>query len=67
MPELIDYVPSSKSLAATVIATADVAETMQRAIRDRFPFVYFDLIVADNPIRVKEIFDGRLQLGLRFG
>lgn len=67
LTELIDYVPGSKSLAATVIAPPDLVETMQRAIRDRFRNVYFDLIVADNPVRVKEVFDGRVQLGLRFG
>ncbi|MDZ4768801.1 MAG: hypothetical protein SGJ24_06700 [Chloroflexota bacterium] len=67
MPELIDLVPSSKSVAATVIATPEIVETMERAIRDRFRFVYFDLVVAIDPVRVKEVFDGRVQLGLRFG
>lgn len=67
MPELIDYIPNSRSLAVTVIATPDVVETMQRAIRDRFRFVYFDLVVAEDMTRVREVFDGRVQLGLRFG
>ncbi len=67
MPELIDYVPNSRSLAATVITPPELVETMQRAIRDRFRYVYFDLIVASDPIRVRETFDGRVQRGLRFG
>ncbi|MCK6580999.1 MAG: hypothetical protein L6Q98_23140 [Anaerolineae bacterium] len=67
LTELIDFIPGSQSLAVTVIAAPDLVETMQRAIRDRFRYVYFDLVVADNPVRVKEVFDGRVQLGLRFG
>ncbi len=67
IPELIDLVPNSKSLAATVIAPPDLIGSMQSAIRDRFVYVYFDLIIADDFVRVEEVFARRVATNLRFG
>ncbi|MBK8027404.1 MAG: hypothetical protein IPK19_39950 [Chloroflexi bacterium] len=65
--DLVDFIPGSQSLAVTVIAPAEMVDTMRRAIAERYRYVYFDLVLADSLVRVKEVFDGRVQLGLRFG
>jgi hypothetical protein len=65
--ELIELIPSSRSLAVTVLAQPDMVDTMRAAVRDRFPNVWFDLIVADDTDRVRAILDARAQAGLRFG
>lgn len=65
--ELIDYIPSTQSLAATVIAPPDMLDAMRMTIRDRYPNVYFDLIVADDINRARYVLDERVRVNRRFG
>lgn len=67
MPELIDLIPSTRSLAVTVIAPAELADTMRTAITGRYPNIWFDLIITDRFERVTEVFNARVRSGLRFG
>ena len=46
--ELIEFVPGSRSLAVTVIATPDTVDLMRQQIQQRYVNVWFDLIVADT-------------------
>ncbi|KXK22656.1 MAG: hypothetical protein UZ15_CFX003000950 [Chloroflexi bacterium OLB15] len=64
---LIDLIPSTSSLAVTVIAPSDMVATMRAAIEGRYPNVWFDLIIADDPTRVRQVFDDRVTANLRFG
>lgn len=65
--ELIDLIPSSRSLAITVLAPADLVNTLQVAIADRYPNVWFDLIIIDDVERIRDLFNSRVQSGRRFG
>ncbi len=67
VPELIDFIPSSRSLAATVISPADLVDTMRQVIQIRYPNVWFDLIVADSVQNVAATFNDRARQNLRFG
>lgn len=65
--ELIEIIPNNRSLAVTVLAQPEMVDTMRAAVRDRFPNVWFDLIVADDLARVRDLLNARAQSGLRFG
>lgn len=65
--ELIDHIPSTQSLAVTVIAPPDAVETMRLVIADRYPNVRFDLILAENLDVVREVLNNRVTLNRRFG
>lgn len=65
--ELVDFVPKANSLAVTVIAQDAFAQPMQERIKDQYPNVWFDLIIADDTLRVDEIFAERARRQQRFG
>jgi hypothetical protein len=65
--ELIQFIPSSKSLAVTVIATPDTLDLMELQIAERYANVLYDPIVADDLNRLVELFNRRVRLDLRFG
>ncbi len=67
LPELIDFVPGTRSLAATVIAPPGAGEALRDQIRARYPNVWFDLIDADDIERVTEVLNERVRIGRRFG
>ena len=63
---LIDFFQSDKSLAATVISPPQYIPTMTERIKDRYPNVWFDLIVADSRQDVGDILNERVQRNQRF-
>lgn len=65
--DLIQYIPSSTSLAVTLIAPPDQADTVRDSLRALYPNVWVDVIRADSLNNVRETFDSRAQRGLRFG
>jgi hypothetical protein len=65
--DLIDLIPSTQSLAVTVIATPDLVETLRQAITGRYPNVWFDVIEADNLEEVATTLNNRVQVNRRFG
>ncbi len=65
--DLIDLVPTNSSLAVTIIAPTEMVPTMRAAVEGRYPNVWFDLIVADDLARVRQVFDDRVTANLRFG
>lgn len=67
MPELIDLIPNTSSLAVTVISPPEMIDLMRAAIADQYPNVYFDLIETTTFDEVRTIFEQRTRLGLRFG
>jgi hypothetical protein len=67
LPELIRFVPPTRSLAATLLTPPELADLMRRAILDQFPNVYIDLILTDDLERVRAEFDDRAQTQRRFG
>jgi hypothetical protein len=67
MTELIDLIPSSQSLAITVLSPLALEGTLRSAIEDRYPNVYFDLIIADEVQAVRDVLNNRVRSGLRFG
>lgn len=67
MPELIDLIPNTQSLAVTVISVPEMTDLMRAAIADQYPNIYFDLIETTTLEQVRTIFDQRTRLGLRFG
>jgi hypothetical protein len=65
---LIDNIPYEKSLAATVIAPPDMVDSMTLSIREKYPNVLFDLIIANGDLsNVAEIFNSRVWSNNRFG
>jgi hypothetical protein len=65
--ELIDFIPNTQSLAVTVIAPPDMVDAMRLVITDRYPNVYFDLILADDLNRVRYVLQDRALVNRRFG
>ncbi len=66
--ELVDYLPFSTSLALTVIAPRDVAFSMREAILARWPYVVFDLIVAEGDLQsVADTLNARVLVSRRLG
>lgn len=69
LTDFINFFPYSKSLATTVIARQDTAQLAIQAIRDQYPLILFDLIIAegDDLSTVADIFRARVRLNSRFG
>ena len=65
--ELIDLLPSTQSLAVTVISPPDLVETLRQAISGRYPNVWFDLIETDSIETVATTLNNRVQVNRRFG
>jgi len=65
--ELFNFIPYTQSLGATVIAPPDLVNVMETSIRQAYPNVYFDLIVADDVARVRALFETRVRTNRRFG
>ncbi len=65
--ELIDVIPYESSLAVTVISPPDLVETMTAAIREKYPNVWFDLIVAARLEDVESLLNSRVLANRRFG
>jgi hypothetical protein len=65
--DFIAYIPPEKSLACTVIATPDMVDYMTHHIKDRWPNVWFDLIIAEDEFKIATTLTQRTQSGRRFG
>jgi hypothetical protein len=52
--ELIELIPSSKSLAVTALSTPEMADLMRQQIAERYVNVYFDLIVVESLQQVSD-------------
>ncbi len=63
---LMDFLTSDKSLAVTVIAPPHMVATMTERIKDPYPNVWFDLIVAERRQDVGDILNERVQRNQRF-
>ncbi|MDZ4763559.1 MAG: hypothetical protein SGI73_03335 [Chloroflexota bacterium] len=67
LPELMQYIPPSQSLAATILTLPETAEVIETALRVRYPNLWLDMIIADDLERVRQLFVQRVRLNLRFG
>ena len=66
--DFIADIPYDRSLAATVIAPPDLADSMRKVIQKEYPNVFFDLIITgDNPQSVADVLNGRVWVNRRFG
>ena len=63
---LIDFFMSDKSLAMTVIAPPESIDQVTTAIKDRYPQVWFDLILATDRQGIGDILNERVQRNQRF-
>jgi hypothetical protein len=65
---LIEFIPRTQSLAVTVIAPPDMADSMRLSIEEKYGNVLFDLIVVGDDIAsVADIFNARVWANRRFG
>jgi len=67
LPELIGFIPNAQSLAVTLIVPADQVEVLRAILLEAFPFVWLDILIADDRERIRTILNQRVQIGLRFG
>jgi hypothetical protein len=65
--DYIAYLPFAKSLAVTVLATPDLAEYMKKQIQQRWPNVWFDLIIGEKAEEIAAVLRQRITVGRRFG
>lgn len=65
--EYIAYLPYAKSLAVTVLTTPELADYMSQQIKDRWPTVWFDLIVGEREDDIAKVLKERAANGRRFG
>ncbi len=65
--DFIAYLPTTRSLATTVLSTPDLVDYMSHHIKDRWPNVYFDLIVAEDTGTIADALAQRVTSGRRFG
>ena len=65
--EIINYIPNTQSLGATVIAPPDTVDLITQSIRTAYPNVYMDVITADDLDRVRELLNERARTNRRFG
>lgn len=67
--DFINYIPRDRSLAATVIAPPDLAQSMTDIIQKQYPAVLFDLILTtgDSLDGVAEALNARVWSKQRFG
>ena len=66
-PELIQRMPYNQSLAVTVIASPAQAPAMNAAIRDRWPNIWYDLVVVESATALADVLAQRVAAGRRFG
>ncbi|MBN1284451.1 MAG: hypothetical protein JXB47_03555 [Anaerolineae bacterium] len=64
---VIPYIPADYSLAVTVITRSDTISYMDQVVRDAWPNVLYDPIVADSIEGMAEILNWRAANGLPFG
>ncbi len=64
---LIAMLPYTKSVAVTVIARPDQVAQVNAQIRDRWPNVWYDLVVAQTSADLSGVFAQRLAAGRPFG
>ena len=66
--DLIDFITNQQSLAVTVIATPDVVEAMQARINEtQYPYVWYDMIVAQSKEDIAARLQIRVERDQRFG
>jgi hypothetical protein len=65
--ELIDLIPSTQSLAVTVISPTDLVDTLRQAISARYPNIWFDVIETNSLEEVATTLNNRVQVNRRFG
>ncbi|MEP7293411.1 MAG: hypothetical protein ABI835_16625 [Chloroflexota bacterium] len=65
--ELIQFIPTDRSLAVTVIATPDTLDLMRSQIAERYVHVWYDEIPAESVEQIAETLNLRVRLDLRFG
>jgi hypothetical protein len=63
-----DFIPPDRSLAATVIAPPDMADTMRQSIQERYPAALFDLLITSGDLNtVSNVLNARVWADRRFG
>jgi len=67
LPELIQYIPSTQSAAATIITLPETADVLRDALRMRYPNLWQDILIADDLERVRSELNTRVRRNLRFG
>ncbi len=65
--DFIRLLPYAKSLAVTVLATPDIAGYMTQQIKERWPTVWFDLIIGQQEEDIAKVLRERAASGRRFG
>jgi hypothetical protein len=68
--DFIDYIPPDRSLAATVIAPPDMADSMREIIQRQYPNVLFDLLIASGSASyssITDVLNARVWANRRFG
>jgi hypothetical protein len=65
--DMIGYLPRKKSLAVTVLARPDTIDYLDANIRDEWPNVFYDPIVADDLAAMQAELDRRADAQRRFG
>ncbi|GAB4576244.1 MAG: hypothetical protein Kow0077_31740 [Anaerolineae bacterium] len=64
---LIPRLPYDKTLAVTVITPSSGVEAFNTQIRDRWPTIWYDVIIADTLTDLVEVLNQRVTSGRRFG
>jgi hypothetical protein len=66
--DYINYIPYDRSLAVTVIAPPDLADSMREVIQKQYPNVLFDLILTTgSPQAITDVLNARVWSNRRFG
>ncbi len=66
--DFIKFIPYDRSLAATVLAPPDLADSMREVIQKQYPNVLFDLILVNNGTQgVADVLNARVWANRRFG
>lgn len=65
--DLIQYIPSSASVAVTLVAPPEQASAVSESLRALYPNLWVDIIPADDLDLVRATLDTRAQRSLRFG
>jgi len=66
--DFFDYIPNNRGIAATVIATPDMTQTMTDIIQKRYPQITFDLLVTGDGLNsVADVLNARVWANRRFG
>ncbi|HUN07609.1 MAG TPA: hypothetical protein PLQ56_13455 [Aggregatilineales bacterium] len=66
--DFIDFVPNDRSLAATIIAPPDVAESIQKALKQRYIHIVTDILLARGDLtQIADTLNQRVFAGRRLG